>query len=327
MQHIVRNHWSQQAIVRAKWCCLWACWGAWTVLASSAAVAFAEVAQQTRPEQPAAAASADAEDERQWMRIDFDRNRTPIALQTSIVRYQGKRPNGDKLTVDLIGAVHVGDKAYYQALNQRFTEYDALLYELVAPPGARVEKGRGTSNRHPVGALQNGMKLFLGLEHQLELVDYTPQNFVHADMSPDEFSESMKRRGEGLLQMMFRMMGHGVALQSRQQARGESSDAEILVALFSNDRALLLKRAVARQLQDAESILAAFGGPQGSTIITERNKVAIAVLQQEIERGRRRIGIFYGAGHMPDFDRRFREELNLVPQRREWLTAWDMDSR
>ena len=56
------------------------------------------------------------------------------------------------MTVDLIGAVHIGDIAYYDELNKQFTQYDALLYELVAPPGTVVERGRGTSNSHPIGS-------------------------------------------------------------------------------------------------------------------------------------------------------------------------------
>ena len=43
--------------------------------------------------------------------------------------------------VDLIGAVHVGEKSYYEALDKQFEDYDAVLYELVAPEGTRVPKG------------------------------------------------------------------------------------------------------------------------------------------------------------------------------------------
>ena len=68
------------------------------------------------------------------------------------------------MTVALIGAVHIGDVAYYRQLNEYFKQYDALLYELVAPAGTVVPRGRGTSNAHPVGLLQNGIKRLLELE-------------------------------------------------------------------------------------------------------------------------------------------------------------------
>ncbi|MEM9660340.1 MAG: hypothetical protein AAF961_18400, partial [Planctomycetota bacterium] len=132
-----------------------------------------------------------------WVRLVRDKSGKPLAMQTAIVRYA---PVGEGETsgagaparyLDLVGAVHVGDRSYYAALNQRFRSYDAVLYELVAPEGTVVPKGRGTSNSNPLGALQNGMKTMLEVEHQLDRVDYTKRNFVHADLSPREFAEAM----------------------------------------------------------------------------------------------------------------------------------------
>ena len=43
-------------------------------------------------------------------------------LETAIVRYC----NADGITVDLIAAIHVGEKSYYKQLSNRFETYDAL---------------------------------------------------------------------------------------------------------------------------------------------------------------------------------------------------------
>ena len=40
------------------------------------------------------------------------------------------------------------------------------------------------------------MKLFLRLEHQLEVVDYQKPNFIHADLSPEGMKKAMKDRGD-----------------------------------------------------------------------------------------------------------------------------------
>ena len=148
-------------------------------------------------------------------------------MQTAIVRYTAARrkPAGTAARPSrsiLIGAVHIGDIAYYRQLNEHFKQYDALLYELVAPEGTVVERGRGTSNAHPVGAMQNGIKTLLELDHQLEEIDYTQPNFVHADMSPDQFLQAMKDRNESFLQMYFRLLGQAMAHQSEMAAKGES---------------------------------------------------------------------------------------------------------
>jgi hypothetical protein len=260
-----------------------------------------------------------------WVQVTRTDDGKPLAMQTAIRRYQGKNSEGQDVVVDLIGAIHIGDASYYQALNKDFQQYDSLLFELVAPKDAKLEKGRGTSNAHPVGALQNGMKNMLELEHQLALIDYSAKNFIHADMTPEEFSKSMKDRNEGFLQMFFRMMGQAVAQQSKAQANGNAvSDFDLIMALFDKNRALRLKQIMAGQFEDMESMVVSLGGPDGSTIITERNKVALKVLADQLKQGKQKVGIFYGAGHMEDMDARLREEFKLKPGETRWMTAWDL---
>ena len=58
--------------------------------------------------------------------------------------------------------------------------------------------------------------------------------------------------------------------------------------------------------------------------MSERNKVALAQLQKQIGSGKQQLAIFYGAGHMSDFDQRLRDELGLVPIRTQWLVAWNL---
>ena len=265
-------------------------------------------------------------DKTKFIRLRRGEDNKPIALETAVVRYVPKE--GDKkIVVDLIGAVHVGDKSYYDELNKRFADYDVLLYELVAPPGAKIPKGGrgGKSSGHPVGAMQDGLKTMLDLDHQLDLIDYTAENFVHADMSPEEFSKTMADRGESFMQMFFRLMGQGAA----QQATGSSNDFGMLMALFSRDRAVRMKVAMAEQFENLEGQMAAFDGPDGSTIITERNKKAFEVLDRELKNGKTKIGVFYGAGHLPDMEERL---LNHFKMKRadgdvQWVPAWSLETK
>ncbi len=129
----------------------------------------------------------------EWVRLVEDSEGNASSLQTAIARYAGN-PNGPhgQVMVDLVGAIHVGDVAYYAGLNQRFLAYQVLLYELVAPEGTVIPRGGRARNDNPMGLVQNGMKDLLDLEHQLEQVDYMARNFVHADMSPEELLASMR---------------------------------------------------------------------------------------------------------------------------------------
>ncbi|MEM6798858.1 MAG: hypothetical protein AAF589_05030 [Planctomycetota bacterium] len=261
----------------------------------------------------------------QWVRVAYDKEDEPRAMQVAIVRYRGKA-SGKPVVVDLIGAVHVGDAAYYRQLNKRFEQYDALLYELVAPQGTVVRADDARSSSSVVGSMQNGMKSMLKLEHQLEKIDYTKANFVHADMSPDEFMKSMKDRKESFIQMYFRMLGQGLATQSRQQAKGKSVDFDMMQALFAPDRARRLKIVFAEQMTDMESLLGGMGGEAGSTLITERNKAAFDVLRRELDAGKELLGVFYGAGHLTDMDKRLRNDFSLLPEEITWLDAWNLSA-
>lgn len=257
-----------------------------------------------------------------FLRLVRDDHDSPLALESAIVRYAPRDCGQTGPTVDLVAAVHVAEKSYYQALNRRFQDYDAVLYELVAPEGTRVPKGGPQGGGSPVSRFQSGMTRMLELEFQLRGIDYTRDNMVHADMSPQEFTESMRRRGESVYQLFFRMLGYAMAQQGRDPMG--SSDFRLLLAFFDKNRALALKRVMAEQFEDLEGSLTAISGPEGSTLVSERNKVALAQLQKQIASGKQQLAIFYGAGHMSDFDQRLRDDLGLVPIRTQWLVAWDL---
>jgi hypothetical protein len=258
-----------------------------------------------------------------YVRLERDASGQLLALQTAVVHFTPDKPQTGAVTVALVGAVHVGEKAYYEALNKLFESYDVVLYELVAPEGTRVPKG-GRPSGHPVALLQTGLKDMLALEHQMQYVDYTKDNMIHADMSPDEFAKSMNDRGESWVSMLFRMMGAGLAQQSRLQAQGKSPEVDFLAALLSQDRAGALKRMMAEQFESVEGVMDALEGPKGSTIIGERNKVALRKLAEQIAAGKKKIAIFYGAGHLADMEKRLVDDFHLKRAAEEWMTAWNL---
>ena len=265
----------------------------------------------------------------EFLRLTRDDEGQPEALETSIVEYVGEgTANGLRrpVQVDLVSAVHLGGGGYYATLDRLFADYDAVLYELVAPPNARVPKpGRKPSGA--IGSAQQGLTRLLGLEFQLERIDYSAPNFVHADLSPKEFDAAMRRRGESWWSMFTKLMQEGMARAERNPASApDVSMGELFGLLFGSEqgRQLKLRRMMAEQFTDMDVLTAAFGGEQGSTLITDRNAAALDVLRKEIAAGRRRIAIFYGAAHMDDFDRRLREDFGLQPRDTVWLEAWDL---
>ncbi len=271
----------------------------------------------------AAAADPPTDAKAGFLRLSRDSDKQPEFLETAVVHYVPDDAAKD-VSIDLIGAVHIGDKAYYEKLNKLFEDYDVLLYELVAKDGTRIPKGGGKGSNHPVAVMQTGMKDMLELEHQLQHVDYQAANFVHADMTPDAFSQSMADRGENIWTIVFRMMGHQLAQQNKNPDR--QPEADLLLAMFDKNRALAMKRILAEQFDDLEEAMSVFAGPGGSTLITERNKRALQVLGEQLAAGKKRIGVFYGAGHMPDMEERLVKDFDVHRDSERWIVAWDLRS-
>lgn len=270
------------------------------------------------------AASSEAKEGKgnDFLRLRRTESGKPLAMETSIVSY-APASGAKTVQVDLIGAVHIADKAYFDRLNKEFESYDAVLYELVAPHDVTPNPGEGSGSA--IGFLQTSMKSMLGLQYQLDCIDYKKANFVHADMTPEEFASTMKERGESFPQMFLRMFGQSLAMQANDPTG--SSDVQLLAALFASpkERARRMKRIMAEQFENMEVATSALDGPNGSTILTERNKAALRVLKSEIGKGKKRIAIFYGAAHLPDMEKRLLADFNMKRENLEWVSAWDLE--
>lgn len=241
------------------------------------------------------------------------------ALQVSVVRYKPR--TGGNQTVDLVGAVHVGDRQYYQDLNQLFKSYDKVLYELVAPEGTYIPKG-GVETKSMLSSIQMGLKDVLGLSFQMEEVDYTAKHFVHADFTPEEFKQSMNDKGESFFSMMFKLWRASLSQQLSGQT--SSSDFDLMMALVSSDRQNALKTLMAKELANSDGVMKALEGPEGSTLVAERNKKALNVLKKEMAKDAQSFAIFYGAAHLADFHQRLIADFDMVPVSTRWVDAWKL---
>ena len=257
-------------------------------------------------------------------------------LETAITRYRK-----DDVEVTFYAAVHIADAACYAALNDRFTACDALLYELVAAPDARPGKGRQERGFSPVSLLQRGLKTSLELAFQLDEIDYQAKNFVHADMTPQEFEHSMAERGESMLSIMWDMMQQGARQQRAQAGDGDDDDDDggegdggdgatktkpfdLVAAFRSGEGRHLLRMTFGRQLEQVESMMA---GGKGTTLLEGRNEKCLEVLRRELAAGKKRLGVYYGAAHFPHMERRLVEDLGFAKAGHEWLVAWDCRKR
>lgn len=264
-------------------------------------------------EQPAGAAAGAAEGQKFLRFVEDDEGGG--RLEAAIVTYQ----NDKGQTVHLVSAVHVGERKYFADLTKTFDGYDVLLYEMVKPKDADVP-GPGVQSDSMVSTFQRLLTDLLELEFQLDAIDYRKKNFVHADLTVEEFVQLQEERGESILTLMMRAM---MAEMQKPQQVPEISLPELLVALTSPDRARHFKMILGRQFEDMEQKVAGLEGPNGSVLVSERNKAAIRILKETLAKGKKNVGLFYGAAHMPDLSKRL-AEAGFKAVKSEWRVAWDM---
>ncbi len=253
-----------------------------------------------------------------FARVDDGDDGGPRALQVAVAHYAPEDPTRS-VSVDLVSAIHIGDASYYAELNERFAAYDVLLYELVAPQGVVVEK-----DSEKTGFVSNAQQLLtraLALSFQLDEIDYTQPNLVHADLSGAELRQSMAERDESLYTYLWRVFYAAI----REYAKDPLGmrDMQMVASSVSVDGTPSFKAMLAFEIARNQSLEEVFGEDADSAIIGARNERAIEVMRAELDDGARHVGIFYGVGHMPDFEDKL-IAMGYTRTGTTWIDAWQL---
>ncbi len=266
-----------------------------------------------------------------YLRITRDDDKKPRSLETAVVSYVPK--TGDRpVTVDLVSAIHIGDDEYFNSLNRLFKEYDVVLYEMVKPKDVKPVRGFRDREPNPLAVLQRMLPSMLDLEFQVDSIDYSPKNFVHADLTPKQLAAAMEKRGEtGMTLTIKALMEILQKYQSEwsQDGRlgGNISDAELLSMLTRKGGARQMKEMLADKLAELGPNIS-LGGTLDAILIADRNEAALKELGRQLKQrddGKPlRIAIYYGAAHMPDMAAQLTKRFDMKPGPVKWVQAWDI---
>lgn len=241
-------------------------------------------------------------------------------LETSDVTFK----NDAGVSVRLVSAVHIGESSYFQEIQKSFAGCDAVLYEMVkdkdAPPPVK-----GQQSDHAVARLQRFLKETLNLSYQLDEIDYTPRNFVHADMDAAEFERLRSERGESFPVMMLQAMMRSMSDPGAMRAYADEP-ADVMDLMTRPDGESQIKLLLARRLGDIEREASGMDMLNGTVILTERNKAVTRVLKETLKQGKRNVAIFYGAAHMEELADRL-DLMGFHPVSTDWRPAWNVRIR
>lgn len=266
------------------------------------------------------ALAKEAKDPNRTQFIRVHRDDENVRLQTGITTYVK-----DGITVDLIGAIHIADAKYYTQLNKEFTNYESLLFEMVG--GEKLKQGKDGDKADDVkkeakdpmmamlGNVYTMVGKFLNLQGQKEGIDYKPKNFVHADLSLEDFEKLQAEKGESLL---------GFAMQNAQNGAKPGTKQpnmqKLLTAMLSGN-SNMMKLELVDTLGGAGDQVAGMMGE--SVIIDDRNAACLKVLNEQVKAGKKKLGIFYGAAHFPGMEKDMLK-TGYKKTGHRWLTAWDI---
>lgn len=266
-----------------------------------------------------------------WLKLERNERGAPRRLATSIVRFEGQFRADDGKTrdvsVDLIGAIHLGEAAYYEQLNAEFKEYETVVFELVANEGFDVKdlaaakeakKERPASPLDAIPFFQESMADALGFVNQTDGIDYSAPNLKRGDANAEDF---LVRLATGDDIPNYFLDSAFASLFSSDSGRVEGW---ALACLLAKDKRLALRRFIADELARTE--LGSKPNAQETALIHYRDEIAIGVAKKELQAGKTKIAVFYGAAHLDDLARRVEKTLT-DPRRSEprWITAWSME--
>ncbi len=281
-----------------------------------------------------------------------------VQLQLAVRKFTPAHGTGP--AVWLAGASHIGEAAYYAALQAELADRSVVLFEGVN----RATHPRQSGNRAPsseprareprraptAAGLQPAMAKALGLVFQLEAIDYDRTNFFNSDLSVPEIQHLLggaattparagRAGGKAGSASAEGVAGGGASFQSLLQIMDGSS---FLGGLFQLGFKLIgssprlqaiTKLGFIETLGQLEGDLAkAPGLPPDvrqlmQVLIAERNRHVLNDLRAELRRLPRTgsVAVLYGSGHMDDFEQRLTRELGYRPAGDEWLTAFSVD--
>lgn len=249
--------------------------------------------------------------------------------------------------VDLIGAVHVAEPEYYARLNWLFEEYDMLLFEMIGGEGMQrwEELRRKIDRSMPLGGLtleearewnrmaagnkkrkQLDMTLLLNLlggfykkasnvlelQTQHEGIDYSPAHFVHADMTAYEFMQAQSRKRESFAGLMIKSAASSLLKGEQGYQPDELGMMMDLITGNTDGLKNELMRVLAHTPADAL---------EDTVILEGRNARCMEVFDQRRGGGASRIGIFYGAAHLPGLHAELLKRGYRLQEVR-WIPAW-----
>jgi len=275
-----------------------------------------------------------------------------VEFQTAVRKFVPTR--GHRPEIWLAAAAHVGEPAYYAALQRHLDARGLVLFEGIKDLGDdlthQAGQGEGRTTASPqtpppvaqdqdgASSLQVALAKSLGLVFQLEAIDYGRPHFRNSDLSASQLQALMqsshptRKGGEPSAETEFQEL---VQTMQGTSLVGALLNAVLGVVGGSPRLQALTKLAMIEVLGQLQGDLTQIQAlpPELKrlleVLILERNKVVIADLKSELKTPHRAssLAVLYGAGHLHDLEKRLCHDLKYRPADQVWLPVFSVNTR
>lgn len=203
-----------------------------------------------------------------------------------------KRYVKDQKEVSLVGVIHIGKDEYYTQAKEYLDSLDLVLWEgIVEKPQTRKGREFDAFAKRRRKHMKNMAKEY-GVSYQYDSInrELFDDNWEHCDMDPDTLANYLEDHPKEY---------SGIKLSAFL--------ADLDIVPKKED----FLKAHPETLKDAESF---------EVIVKKRNNIVKSRMNELIESGPKRIGIFYGTAHMHDFEKYLLDKgFELTDEK--WLKA------
>jgi hypothetical protein len=225
-----------------------------------------------------------------------------LVLETAVKTYYNQEKDSE---VKLAGMDHVATKDFFKKMFSTLDSLENILYECTGL--GKISKSQEKSKFYMIDrAYKNIISEYAhahGLYFQHEIIppkDYG-KHWKHCDIGLDEEIEKMEKSDEDL-----NFMVRQIASMKYFSEKSKTSPTKREESLYMQ----------ARMVQEG------LVDDKGKVVIDYRNSLVIDELKSLInERKAKRLGVMYGADHMPEISG-FLESHGFSLKNEEWVEAW-----
>ncbi len=242
---------------------------------------------------------------------------------------------GDGPAVWLAGVTHLGTTNYFQELQRFLENQTVVLFEGVGATNRQFQLRESAEF-----SLQQALARAVGLEFQLDAINYDRPHFHNSDLSVAELSHlltpsALAEETSGGTTTDAPQMSHLIELMQGSGVWGGLARLTVAAIAASPRLQTAMRLTLVELLGNLPADLTRLPGLTPDlqefmrVLIAERNRVVVqdlaAVLRQHPHPDS--VAVFYGAGHMIDLEQRLCATLNYHAVEEQWLSAFDVNPR